>query len=67
MLFESMNPYEKLFAIVGEGPDDLVRKLTDIKTPIKIIAIVPYGVRQVAYVTGHVTEKPKKVKTPKEK
>lgn len=36
--------------LTGSSPDELVSLLKEIKTPIKIIGMTNYGVRQVAYV-----------------
>jgi len=47
-----MNPYETLVAVSANSPDELVSEITKIRTPIKILAIVPYGSRQVAYIVG---------------
>lgn len=52
--FSSLNPYESLQAVHGLSPEDLIAQLRAIRTPIKIVAIVPYGNRQVAYVMGDV-------------
>ena len=50
--FSSLNPYESLQVIVGDDPQDLVRRLASITTPMKIIAIVPFGTKQAAYIMG---------------
>lgn len=65
MEFTSLNPYQSLEFLVGESPDELLKILKSIRTPIKIVAIVPYGTRHVAYVMGDVrksttTKPPKK-------
>jgi hypothetical protein len=67
--FSSLNPYQSIEQITGESPDELVKLLKQIRTPIKIIAITSYGSRQVAYVAGDVrksqqirAEKPLKIK-----
>lgn len=59
LAFDSLNPYDALGFIIGEDPADLVAKLREIRTPIKIHFIVPYGSgsRQIAYYTGDVNAK----------
>lgn len=52
--FDSLNPYESLISLTGSSPEELVRLLKEIRTPIKIVAITSYGTRQVAYVMGDV-------------
>lgn len=52
--FSSLNPYESLEYLVGDSPESLIKLIKSIPTPIKIIAIVPYGTRHVAYVMGDV-------------
>jgi hypothetical protein len=52
--FSSLNPYESLAFIVGDSPESLILELKKIQTPIKIVAIVPYGNRHVAYIMGDV-------------
>jgi hypothetical protein len=59
--FESFNLYDRLTPIVGRDPDELVELLSQIKTPIKIVAITSYGIKQVAYVMGDVRRQ-KKIK-----
>jgi len=54
LVFSSVNPYQSLQAIVADDPQGLVKALTDIKTPVKVIAIVAYGTKQVAYVMGDI-------------
>lgn len=61
LAFDSMNPYDTMGFVVGNDPQDLVNKLREIRTPIKIHFIVPYNNRQVAYYTGDT--KAKKVKS----
>lgn len=67
--FDSINPYQTLVAIVGDSPEDLVAKLRAQKTPIRIVAIVPwYAQRQVAYVMGDIrVEQTKPIKPKREK
>lgn len=66
--FSSLNPYESLEFITGDSPESLVLELKKIRTPIKIVAIVPYGTRHVAYVMGDVRKADiKKTITKKEK
>lgn len=62
--FDSLNPYETLDFVFGDSPESLIKELKSIRTPIKIVAIVPYGSRHVAYIMGDV-RKPKPMKTPK--
>lgn len=52
--FSSLNPYDTLEAVYGDSPQDLISQLRAIKTPIKIVAIVPLGTRHVAYVMGDI-------------
>jgi hypothetical protein len=54
MEFSSLNPYESLEVVYGDSPQALVSELKKIKTPIKIVAIVPQGSRHVAYIMGDV-------------
>ena len=58
--FSSLNPYESLAFIVGDSPESLISELKKIQTPIKIVAIVPYGNRHVAYIMGDVRVNPVK-------
>jgi hypothetical protein len=62
LAFNSVNPYESLQVIVADDPQALVVALTNIKTPIKIIAIVPYGNKQAAYIMGDIRIKRQKPK-----
>lgn len=57
LAFDSMNPYDTMGYVVGNDPQDLVNKLREIRTPIKIHFIVPFGSRHVAYFTGDVKVK----------
>lgn len=57
MDFSSLNPYQSLEEITANSPAELVALLKQIKTPIKIVSIVSYGTRQVAYVIGDVRKK----------
>lgn len=50
--FSSVNPYESLQVIIADDPQALVGELTRFTTPIKIVAIVPYGNKQAAYIMG---------------
>ena len=54
MDFDSLNPYQSLVPVVADTPAQLVDLLKSIRTPIKIIAIVAYGTKQVAYIAGDV-------------
>ena len=69
MEFDSLNPYQTLVQVVAESPGQLVELLKSIRTPIKIVSIVGYGTKQVAYIVGdvRVSEKPQKIKTIKVK
>jgi len=53
-LFTSTNPYDRIEALVADSPDDLVKMIKKIITPIRIIAIVGFGTKQVAYIAGDV-------------
>jgi hypothetical protein len=52
--FSSLNPYESLEFISGDSPEELLKALKAVRTPIKLVAIVPYGTKHVAYVMGDV-------------
>lgn len=54
MEFDSLNPYQSLVPVVADSPGQLVDMLKSIRTPIKIVAIVGYGTKQVAYIAGDV-------------
>lgn len=54
MEFDSLNPYQSLVPVVADSPGQLVDSLKQIRTPIKIVAIVSYGTKQVAYIVGDV-------------
>jgi hypothetical protein len=54
MDFHSLNPYDSIEAIYGDSPEELLQQLRAIKTPIRIVAIVPNGTRHVAYIMGDV-------------
>ena len=62
LAFNSVNPYESLQVIVADDPQALVVALTKIKTPIRIVAIVPYGNKQAAYIMGDIRIKRQKLK-----
>lgn len=57
VIFDSLNPYESLDFVIGSSPEELISTLKQIRTPIKIVAIVPYGTRHVAYIMGDVRKK----------
>lgn len=61
--FSSLNPYESLEVLVADSPQELVTMLKTIRTPIKIVNIVSYGSKQVAYIMGDV--RPNEVKRAK--
>lgn len=64
--FDSKNPYESLAVIVGDSPQDLINQIKSIRTPIKIVSIIPYGGKQVAYIMGdHRLNQAKKIKKEK--
>jgi hypothetical protein len=50
--FDSLNPYDTLGVILADSPQELVEKIRQVRTPIKIHFIVPFGARQAAYYTG---------------
>lgn len=52
--FSSLNPYQSLEVVIADDPQSLLKLLREISTPIKIIAIVPYGSRQAAYIMGDI-------------
>lgn len=52
--FSSMNPYQAMQVIIADDPQSLIGLLSQITTPIKIVAIVPYGTRQAAYIMGDI-------------
>lgn len=60
--FNSLNPYQSLEVIVSDSPQELVMDLKSLKTPVKIVAIVSYGTKAVAYITGDIRINTKKVK-----
>jgi hypothetical protein len=55
--FDSLNPYDTMGYVVGRDPGDLINKLREIRTPIKIHFIVQQGSNHVAYFTGDVRTK----------
>lgn len=61
--FTSTNPYQSLEVVIADDPQSLVKILRSIQTPIKILAIVPYGNRQAAYITGDIRIVQKKSKS----
>lgn len=67
MEFDSLNPYQTLQVIVEDDPEKLVAVLKSNPTPIKIVAIVPYGNKQAAYIMGDIRIKKLKNKIKKEK
>jgi hypothetical protein len=56
-VFNSLNMYESLETVTGKSPDELVAKLREIRTPIKIIAIVADVGRHTAYIIGDIRKK----------
>jgi hypothetical protein len=66
--FDSLNPYQNMEVLIAEDPMSLLALIKAQRTPIKIVAIVPYGTRQAAYILGDIrftnkqtTKKPKGV------
>lgn len=66
MEFSSINPYESLQAIVADSPSELVKMLSAIPTPIRIVAMVAYGSKHAAYIQGDVRIQNKPGRKPKE-
>ena len=63
MEFDSLNPYQSLEVVVADSPQELVKLLTAIRTPIKIVQFVQVGTKAAAYIVGdHRIKKPKKGK-----
>jgi hypothetical protein len=56
-VFDSLNPYDSLEVVIAESPQALVLALKEIKTPIKIVAIVAQGTRHCAYIMGDIRKK----------
>lgn len=54
LAFDSLNPYDTMGVVIADTPAELVAALRQIRTPIKIHFIVPFGSRQAAYYTGDV-------------
>lgn len=50
--FDSLNPYNTLEVIVEDSPQELVKALKGIKTPIKILGFVQVGNKAGAYIMG---------------
>lgn len=61
--FDSLNPYQNIVSLVASDPVELVSMIKAIRTPIKILAVTSYGIKQVAYIVGDV--RPKVVRRPK--
>lgn len=62
-LFDSLNPYQSLDWVSGRTPDDLIREIQKIRTPIKVINIVSHNSRFIAFIMGDVRKprrKPRK-------
>ena len=57
MEFSSLNPYQNLEVVISISPQDLVMDLKAIRTPVKIVAIVPYGNKFAAFIMGDVRKK----------
>lgn len=54
MDFSSLNPYDTLEVLIADSPQELVKALKSIRTPIKIVQIVQVGTRQAAYIMGDI-------------
>lgn len=68
LVFSSLNPYENMEVILDRSPQGLIKRLKEIRTPIKIVAIVPYGLSHAAYIVGDIrANEPKGKKTLNEK
>lgn len=52
MDFDSLNPYQSLEVVLADSPQELVRTLTAIRTPIKIVQFVQVGNKSAAYIVG---------------
>lgn len=52
--FDSLNPYSNMEVVLGDDPVSLLALLKSINTPIKIVAIVPYGNKHAAYIVGDI-------------
>ena len=52
--FDSLNPYQNMEVLIAEDPMSLLALIKAQRTPIKIVAIVPYGTRQAAYILGDI-------------
>lgn len=52
--FDSLNPYQSLEVVIANDPQELISLLKQIRTPIKVVAIVAYGTRQAAYIMGDI-------------
>lgn len=63
MDFDSLNPYQSLEVVIADSPQALVKSLTAIRTPIKIVQFVQVGTKSAAYIMGdHRIKKPRKPK-----
>ena len=51
-LFDSLNPYNSLQAIVADSPQELVLEIQKIRTPINILGFTQMGAKSVAYIMG---------------
>lgn len=67
LAFDSYNPYENMISVTAKTPDELIAKIKDIKTPVKIVDIVDHKNRLVAFLIGDVRKKPKRGRPPKNK
>jgi len=51
-LFDSLNPYESLDYISAKTPEDLIIRVKEIRTPIKVINIISHNSRFIAFIMG---------------
>ena len=56
-MFDSMNPYESIVALVASDPQELAKLIKAIRTPIKILGFTSYGNKQAAYIMGDIRTK----------
>jgi len=56
--FSSLNPYESLDVLRADSPEELVEKIKEIRTPIKICGFVTVNSKCFAYIMGDIRRKP---------
>jgi hypothetical protein len=61
-LFDSLNPYQTLEIIKARDPEELLRLIKQIKTPIGIINIVSHNNKLIAFIKGDVRKKKRTTK-----